>query len=316
MAERWPYGVTNTVTRRRQAEERRAVEAAKPQTGHTVAEWKSMAEPDPETEPQKHASWKVYQSPAYDWSRSTLVTEPNQNAIADWQTKAKAVPRQVAAVMTETRKKLRAVERRTDLSVPDRQKLTALVRSDGQQRLGELAAEAKRASDALDSLIKRGLKPKAGDTASELRQQAAWNRALRILDRTPHDERSQKFESLVERAAKNDDGDLLSALWAEGPAFAEAEDWPDADKLRETLVHVAAPPDAARAYRAQQATKTGFFHVNTALGIADEELRGNPSGNLVPGWDGGDELYEIQDESPEEKHESEETRLRGLLSGH
>jgi len=241
---------------------------------------------------------------------------PNPTAITEWTARAKQATPAVVRVIRDYHRAVRKIDRRDNLDAGTKIKLKEMARRDATGALESHRADFVRAREAIADLTDRAMKPQAGDTASELRIGAAWQRAVRIMDRSS--DRFGKLTEIAERAVKQGDSDTLAALWREGPGYAESEDWPDADKLRSLLVHVGAPTEAAKAYASRTSFEKGAGRVELAFGTAataltdDDGLDRATAPDQFPGFDEG-EIYTVEAESPAEVHESEEARLRALI---
>jgi hypothetical protein len=283
--------------------------------GHTPPEWHAMAEPEPGT--SRHATWQSFQTWAPD-KETVPVTTPNPNAVAEWTAKAKTVAPAVARVLTEHQRKVKQIQRRRDLNDQDRAALLKMAHKDAQQAIDAQRSEFTRAHSAVTSLTERDLRPKAGDTATELRTAAAWSRIQRILDKAPPGDRLGIADEQLRRAVDRDDVDALRAMWRELPDYMAA-DAPDARgraeaaKLRDMLVEIAAPPEAAAAHKTRTAWQSGAERVELTLNMADHNLSdGNSPWPTFPGWSEG-EMHNVADETAEEAEDSEEARLRALF---
>ena len=285
--------------------------------GHSAREWLAMVPPDSSTQPARYREW-------LSWSthkEQPVTTQPSSDAIRQWGEHARAVTPVVVRIVGAYNKRVARIRRMADVDPATKDQLLALARRIAADELAPVKADFTRAKEAVNDLTQRAMAPKPMDAASEQRITRAWNRIERILDRAPAGDRLSIIEQQLTRAKATGDESALRALWENAPGYAEADERDDrgreeAARLRDTLVKIAAPEEAARAHTQRQAFDAGSYRVGISLAEAEHILSGDAGigggSSLLPGY-GADELHELQDESPAEKAESSEARLRSLM---
>lgn len=317
--------------RARDAARAAAVEAAKPcwcgmhlgpKAGHSIREYRAMKEPDATVYPDRHKLWQSYQSDAYDPdARSTTPMEPNPDAVKlHGQNVANLTPAAVR-VINRYRKQVSKIKQMADLSPAIRTQLLALAKRDANSDLAPIIADLDRANQAVAELTQRRMQPKPLDAAGEQRISRAWSRIERILDKAPDGDRLGLIETHIKRAKDAGDDVTLRALWEGIPGYLEADERSDrgreeAARVRDTLVLVAAPAEAAQAYAERKEYDRGSYRVGLSVGQAkfalSDDASADTAGTTFPGWK-ADELHELAEETAEERQESSEASLRSMM---
>lgn len=281
-----------------------------------------MTEPDATAHPDRHRVWEGFQSDIWDPNaRSTTSMEPNLDAVKLHGKNAASVTPAVVRIINRYNRQVSKIRRMQDVAPATRDQLLALARRDANADLAPVRADFDRAKEAVAELTQRAMRPKPVDAAGEQRISRAWSRVERILDRAPEAERLGLIEQHLKRAKDQGDDATLAAMWESVPAYLEADERDDrgreeAAKVRDILVQIAAPPEAARAYEERKAFDRGIYRVGISVEQAGFALSGDSgadtAGTTYPGW-GPNELLEVTDETPTERVESSDAELRALL---
>lgn len=182
------------------------------------------------------------------------------------------------------------------------------VRRAAEQALEALASRAQTAyttiSTTLNSIRVRGLaggaagaKATNDDVLAEMRQQAAWQRAARVLDAVREDNRVvDRARVMLENAAADGDKAMLAALFTELPAYFESRRVAMAKAAFDALyfgkVLAALSPEQRAAARLLQDVEAGWRNVQADIGLARGVITGNTPvalGNLT-GWGEGESV--------------------------
>lgn len=236
------------------------------------------------------------------------------DSITGWEERARVIPHRVARILAEHRRTVARINAK-QVDPDTRRSMLQLAQRDAQNALQPWQEEAKRAGESLRVLIEQGIRPRAADTATELRRNRAWERVRPTLERA--ESKLDGIEQAARQAKADGDTAALEAIWEMAPSVLEADGWDRRNGDPRVIISQlgASPADIEPVIARKPSVELGLGNVAGMLELADSEIRGEGPEAPWTAWQGYDkgEVIDIAEPTPEQRAEDNEAGLRSLM---